>query len=181
MGEFATYDPADRPGRQAPEAQPETKLLAEDGTELPTFDPKYVEPFLGLTYIGSLTKKFHWLGHEFVLRTLGPDDQLAVAVVTKPWAGTAAEQLAYMISVVSLATVTVDGEELPTPVAEDKRLAEWAERRFAYVKANWFDPTIARCFQEYLELEDKVRQVVEAMGKASSPAASIPSSSDTSA
>lgn len=180
MGEFGTFDPAGRPGRKAAAPEPEKTLLAEDGTELPQFDRKYSEPFLGLAYIGALTDRFTWLGHGFVIRTLGPDEQLAVAVVTKPWVGTAGEQMAYMIAVVALATVSVDDEELPTPIGEDQRLAEWAERRFAFVKANWFEPTIAYVFQQYLLLEDQVRQVVEAMGKAYGPAESTPGSSDTS-
>lgn len=98
------------------------------------------------------------------------DEQLAVAQVTARYKD-GGEQLAYVAAVVAMAIVTVDGEELPTPIGEDQQLAEWAHRRFAYVKANWYQPTINQVFQRYLELEDTVAQVVEAMGKAFAPAA----------
>jgi hypothetical protein len=181
MAEFGTFDPAERPGRKAAMLDPGTKLLAEDGTELPQFDQKYAQPFTGLAYLGALTDKFSWLGHEFVIRTLGPDEQLAISLVVKPWVGSQGEQLAYMTAVAAMATVSADGTELPTPYGEDSKLAEWAERRFAFVKANWFDYTIGEVFEKYLSLEDTARQVVVAMGKAFGPAASTPTSSDTSA
>jgi hypothetical protein len=167
---YGTFDPASRPGRKAatPEAKP--TLKAEDGTELPSFDERYSEAFQGLAYLGSLTESFSWLGHEFVIRTLGVDEQLAVAQVTAKYKD-GGEQLAYVTAVVAMSIVTVDGEELPTPIGEDQLLAEWGHRRFAYVKANWFQPTINEVFQRYLQLEDKVAQVIEAMGKAFAPAA----------
>jgi hypothetical protein len=167
---YGTFDPASRPGRKAatPEAKP--TLQAEDGTELPTFDERYTEAFDGLAFLGSLTERFSWLGHEFVIRTLGVDEQLAVAQVTAKYKD-GGEQLAYITAVVALCVVTVDGEELPSPIGEDQQLAEWAHRRFAYVKANWFQPTINEVFQRYLQLEDTVAQVIEAMGKAFAPAA----------
>jgi hypothetical protein len=167
---YGTFDPAARPGRKAamPEAKP--TLRAEDGTELPGFDERYTEAFEGLAFLGSLTEQFSWLGHEFVIRTLGVDEQLAVAQVTAKYKD-GGEQLAYVTAVVAMCVVTVDGEELPTPIGEDQQLAEWAHRRFAYVKANWFQPTINEVFQRYLKLEDTVAQVIEAMGKAFAPAA----------
>lgn len=166
---YGTFDPADRPGKTAtPEAEP--TLKAEDGTELPAFDQRYSEAFRGLNYIGSLTKSFSWLGHEFVIRTLGVDEQLAVAQVAARYKD-GGEQLAYATAVVAMCVVTLDGEELPTPIGEDGKLAEWAHRRFAYVKANWFQPTINYVWSEYLQLEDKVAQVIETMGKAWGPAA----------
>ncbi|WP_428957949.1 hypothetical protein [Streptomyces sp. cg35] len=172
---YGTYDPADRPGRKAATPQDQPKLVDEDGTELPPFDERHTESFTGLMYIGALTESFPWLGHNFVIRTLGVDEQLAVAQVTKQYEGTGGgEQLAYATAVVAMATVSVDGEELPTPIAEDGKLAEWAHRRFAYVKANWFSYAIHEVFQRYLQLEDKAAQVVAAMGKAFGPTDSTP-------
>ncbi|MEU6362280.1 hypothetical protein [Streptomyces albidoflavus] len=171
---YGTYDPADRPGRKATAPEGPT-LTAEDGTELPGFDPRHREAFSGLLYLGSLTEAFSWLGHEFVIRTLGVDEQLAVAQVTKQYEGTGGgEQLAYAAAIVAMAVVSVDGEELPTPIGEDGMLAEWAHKRFAYVKSNWYSYTISEVFQRYLLLEDKAAQVVTAMGKAFGPDASTP-------
>ncbi|MEV7675123.1 hypothetical protein [Streptomyces sp. NPDC088752] len=173
---YGTYDPAELPGRKA--ATPEgSTLKAEDGTPLPSFDKRHEEAFKGLMYLGSLTSRFNWLGHDFVIRTLGADEQLAIGQVIRPWVGTGgAEHLAYSVAIVSLCVVTVDGEELPSPIGEDGKVAEWAQQRFAYVKANWFQYTINKVFQEYLELEDKAQQVVDAMGKAFAPTASTPGS-----
>lgn len=177
---FGTFDPAERPGRKADAPKATSTLLAKDGTELPSFDQRYTEPFTGLLYIGALTDRFSWLGHEFVIRTLGPDEQLAISLVIKPYVGTQGEQLAYTTAIAAMATVSVDGEELPTPIGEDAQLAEWAQRRFAYVRANWFGYTIAKVFERYLALEDTVAQVVEAMGKAFDRPGSTPGSNDTS-
>lgn len=177
---IGTFDPADRPGRKADAPKATSKLLAEDGTELPSFDQRFTEPFTGLLYIGALTDRFSWLGHDFVIRTLGPDEQLAISLVVKPYVGTQGEQVAYTTAVAAMATVSVDGEELPTPIGEDAKLAEWAQRRFGYVSANWFGYTIAQVFQRYLALEDTVAQVVDAMGKAFGSPGSTPGSNATS-
>ncbi|MET7363273.1 hypothetical protein ABZS76_33215 [Streptomyces sp. NPDC005562] len=172
---YGTYDPADRPGRKAATPQAQPTLTAEDGTELPAFDERSAEAFTGLLYLGSLTESFSWLGHDFVIRTLGVDEQLAVAQVTKQYEGTGGgEQLAYATAVVAMAIVTVDGEELPTPIGEDAKLAEWAHKRFGYVKSNWFQYTISEVFQRYLKLEDTAAQTVAAMGKAFGPTVSTP-------
>ncbi|MGA5598415.1 hypothetical protein ACPCSE_29695 [Streptomyces cellulosae] len=168
---YGTFDPADKPGaRSATPGDQKLTLKAEDGTDLPGFDERYSEAFQGLNYVGSLTKSFSWLGHEFVIRTLGVDEQLAVAQVAGKYKD-GGEQLAYATAVVAMAVVSVDGEELPTPLGDDRQLAEWAHQRFAYVKANWYQPTINFVWHEYLQLEDKVAQVIEAMGKAFGPAA----------
>ncbi|MGW7100390.1 hypothetical protein [Streptomyces sp. NPDC054838] len=170
---YGTYDPASRPGRKP--APQEPTLVAEDGSELPAFDQRHTESFTGLLYIGALTERFSWLGHEFIIRTLGVDEQLAVAQVTKQYEGMAGgEQLAYATAVSAMATVSVDGEELPTPIGEDGKLAEWAHRRFGYVKSNWYQYTISEVFQRYLALEDKAAQTVAAMGKAFGPTDSTP-------
>ncbi|THA72580.1 hypothetical protein E6R60_27000 [Streptomyces sp. A0642] len=164
---YGTYDPADRPGRKATAPEAVSTLTAEDGTVLPSFDQRHSENFRGLLYIGSLTERFSWLGHDFVIRTLAVDELLAVSLVLKEYQGTGGgEQLAYATAMVSMSVVSVDGEELPAPIGEDQKLAEWAHRRFAYVKNNWYQYTISHVFQKYLELEDKAQQVVDAMGKA---------------
>lgn len=178
---YGTYDPATRPGRKATAPEAPKKILGPDGKELPAFDEKYTEQFTGLLYIGALTTTVSWLGHSIVLRTLGPDEQLAISLLTSKYVGTQGEGLAYSTAVVAMAVVTVDGEELPTPLGEDQQLAEWAQMRFDYVKANWYSYTIGHLFQKYLELEDQVAQVVDAMGKAFGQTASTPGSSDTSA
>ncbi len=176
----SAYDPAAMPGRKRAVPAPDAPLVDPDGIELPSFDPRYSKPFEGLLYLGALTKEFTWLGHNFVIRTIGPHEQLAIALVVKPYVGTPGEQMAYTTAVAAMCTVTVDGVELPTPIGEDAQIADWAHRRFTYVGANWFAYTIARVFQEFLELEDKVAQVIAAMGKAYGSTGSTPGSNDSS-
>lgn len=177
---YGTYDPADMPSRKATAPQ-DAVLTAEDGTELPRFDARFKESFKGLVYIGALTDTFSWLGHEFVIRTLVPDEQLAISLVVKQWVGTQGEQLAYITAVAAMATISVDGEELPSPIGEDTQIAAWAHQRFNFAKSRWYDHTIGKIFERYLTLEDTARQVVDAMGKALGPATSTPGSSGTSA
>lgn len=180
MTAYGTFDPAQvAPGRQA--TLPEV-LQDEQGNELPGFDERYKEPFTGLLYLGALTKEFSYLGHSFVVRTIGPREQLAVALITKDYVGTLGEQMAYMMAVAAMACVSVDGQELPSPIGEDLQLADWARHRFNYVANNWWQLTIAKVFEQYLEVEATAVSVVEAMGKAfGSSADSTLGSNDTSA
>jgi hypothetical protein len=175
----APYDPEQLPGRQ-PLPPSADVLLDDEGNELPTFDQRYAEPFKGLVYLGALQQPFEWLGHTFVIRTLTTDEKLAISLLLKPYVGTAGEQLAYSIAVAAMATVSVDGEELPIPIG-DTSINALAEARFNYVRSRWYDMTTAKVFEQYLELEDLVAKVVDAMGKRSAPTASTPGSSGTSA
>jgi hypothetical protein len=180
MSTYGTFDPAEVvPGRQA--TLPEV-LKDEQGNELPGFDERYKEPFTGLLYLGALTKSFSYLGHNFVVRTIGPREQLAIALIVKDYVGSPGEQMAYTTAVVAMACVSVDGQELPSPVGEDAQLADWARHRFNYVTNNWWQLTIAKVFEQYLEVESTAVSVVEAMGKAfGSSADSTPGSNGTSA
>lgn len=179
MGNYGTYDRQELPGRKAtaPGA-----LKDEQGNDLPSFDERHTESFKGLLYLGALTDRYSWLGHEFVIRTLGPDEQLAIALVVKDYVGTQGETMAYTAATAAMACISVDGQELPAPIGEDQRLADWAHARFSYVTKNWYGYTIAKCFEKYLELEGTASAVIEAMGKAfGSAAESTPGSNDTSA
>lgn len=152
------------------------ELLDAAGNPLPTFDPKYAEDFLGLLYLGSLTDTFTWLGHTFVIRTLRDGETLAVGQIIKPYMNTMGVDKAYADALVALCIVTVDGKELPIPIGESHRINEWGFQRFQYVVDNWYAYTTNEVYSRYLALDDLVSQVVEALGKASAPSDSIPSS-----
>lgn len=166
-GEWGTFDPArlikDRGPLPELFEQPEP---VED--QAPAFDEKYKQPFTGLLYIGALTDKFDFLGHEIVVRTLLADDDLATGEVTKEWMGTAAAERAYITAVVAMCLVSVDGKEPPTPIGPDTSTNyAWAYQRFNWVKANLFSATIERIYQRYVALEQTSREVLEEMEKAS--------------
>jgi len=167
-GGFEGYDPEallpepDDSELDAAEATDEV----DDAIEQP-FDERYVEPFKGLIYLGALTKEFEWLGHRFVIRTLTTSELLIVGQIVKEYAETISQGRAYASAMVALATVSVDGEDLPSPVMTHDNGAAWAHQRFQYVTARWFPYTIDRVYSEYLELDAKASDVIEAMGKAS--------------
>lgn len=170
-----SYDPTTV--GQPPDDDPAT-LRDEEGNVLPTFDPKYAEPFKGLAYIGALSDTFPWLGHSFSIRTLRDGEKLAVAQIIKPYVDTMGADRAYADAMVAMCVTDVDGSDLPIPIGESRKANEWGHQRFQYVKDNWFASTIDVVFNRYLLLEDLATQVVEAMGKASAPEDSNPSSND---
>lgn len=170
-----SYDPTTL---GAPSEDDPDTLRDEEGNVLPTFDPKYAEPFKGLLYLGALADDFEWLGHNFSIRTLRDGEKLAVASIIKPYAETMGADRAYAGAIVGMCITGVDGDDLPVPIGETRRAYEWGLKRFEYVKDNWYSSTIDQVFNRYLMLEDLARQVLEAMGKASAPGDSNPLSSD---
>lgn len=175
---FSAYDPTEyRPRIETgddddKQAQAPDRLYDDEGKPLPEFDPRYAEDFEGLVFLGALLHSFEWVGHRFVIRTLSSSDLLAVPMVIKPWEGTIGHPKAYAIAMAALAVVSVDGQELPIPVGDGQGEYSWAFQRFNYVKANWFQFTIDKVYSEYMALEAKAQAVIEAMEKASGPAAS---------
>lgn len=175
MDEQATaYDPTEL----GPKADPSSveALRDEDDNELPSFDSRHAEGYTGLLYLGALVQPFSWLGHDFVIRTLKDGEILAVAQIIKPYMDTLGIDRAYAMAVSALCTVSIDGEELPIPIGETKRINEWGHQRFAYVRDNWFPYTVTEVYNRYLALDDLVQKVIAAMGKASAPEDSTPSS-----
>lgn len=168
-----SYDPTTL-GRP-PEDEPGT-LRDDEGNVLPTFDPRYEEPFVGLAYLGALADTFPWLGHTFSIRTLRDGEKLAVAKIIAPYVDTMGADRAYACAIVGMCVTDVDGDDLPIPIGETRLAEEWGRQRFQYVKDNWFSYTTDVVFNRYLMLEDLARQVLEAMGKASAPEDSRPSS-----
>lgn len=169
---YGSYDPTlVKPRDEEDQAQSPSALYDDEGNRLPSFDPRYANDFDGLVFLGALTHSFEWLGHRFTIRTLGSDDLLSIPMVIKPWQGTIGEAKAYAIAMASLCVTSVDGEELPIPVGDGRGEYAWAYQRFNYAKANWFQYTIDKVYSEYLALEAKAQAVIEAMEKASGPAA----------
>lgn len=162
---------------EEPEDEPGT-LRDEEGNLLPSFDPKYTDAFKGLLYIGALSTDFTWLQHKFVIRTLRDGEKLAIARIIKPYAETIGADRAYAAAIAAMCVMNVDGDDLPTPIGESRKAEQWGQERFDYVKDNWHGSTIDRVFNEYVTLEDLAYRVVDALGKASAPEDSNPSSND---
>ncbi len=173
LSAFGTFDPRQFRPLDEDGAQREPDVLYDgDGKRLPTFDERHVEPFEGLVFLGALTSTFEWLGHSFVVKTVTGDEVLGAAQIVKPWQGTLGESRAYAIAMAAVAIVSIDGQELPIPVSSEGGEYAWIYQRFNYVKAHWHAPTIDKVYSEFRTLEGKTDAVLEAMEKASGPAAS---------
>jgi hypothetical protein len=161
--EYGSYDPT--VVKQVSDAGP-VVLKDPDGNELPSFNPKVADDLDGLLFLGALTKRFEWLGHVFVIRTLSQDEVLTVPILMKPWQGSIGEVKAYATAMVAMCIQTVDGKELPMPYEIEKTQFTWAQQRFDYVRRSWFQYTIDKVYSEYMALEGRTQQVVDAMGEA---------------
>jgi hypothetical protein len=124
--------------------------------------------FHGLLYLGQLTASFEWMGHKIVIRTLTSDEELIIAAMIKEWDQTIAATKAYAVAVCALAVMFIDNQPMPAPLGENGSRDLWARERFSYA-LRWYDPTIKAIFNRYLELEARVREVLEEMGKAPAP------------
>jgi hypothetical protein len=179
---YTAYDPAKTKAQDESRAQDGSVMLVDDkGESLPSFDSRYTQDFEGLLYLGALTKTFSWLGHTFIIRTLTQDEVLTVPILMKPWSGTIGEPKAYATAMASICVVSVDGKELPVPVGGGQGDYAWAYQRFNYAKANWFQYTIDKVYEQYLVLEERAQAVIDAMGKASGSVESKDGSNATSA
>lgn len=136
----------------------------EESEALPEFDRRFTRDMEGLLYLGKLTKRFHWLGHSFTIQTLSVDDVLEVGLLHQEFVNTVSDVKAYQAAVVAACVVEVDGKPMPIPLladTSDKGLMD----RFLYVR-RWFPPTLDAIYEQYLKLEARVSEVIEAMGKA---------------
>lgn len=163
------------PSVTTPDLDPEPhRDAAEDASDdqeetpnepLPEFDPKVREEFTGLLYLGKLSDKFFWLGHEFVIRTITTDEILEVGLIAKKYADTLADVKAYQAALVAACVVTVDGRPLPSPLTVDPSDTALLNR-FQYVIKNWYPSALNAVYEQYLLLEAKVERVLDAMGEA---------------
>lgn len=160
------------PHRATAEAPPEG--AASEERPLPEFDPRVRQDFDGLLFLGALTNQFEWLGHTFVIKTLSTDELLEVSLLVKEWQGTLGEMKAYSAAIVAACTVSVDGKPLPQPISANPGDLP-VRNRFNMVR-RWYPTTLDVVYDEYMQLERRVLEVMDAMGKVngSSPMASTP-------
>lgn len=146
----------------APPPAPEEQ---EDREHQPLeFDQKWREPFTGLLYVGALTVTEYVFGHEFVLSTPTQTERMEIGQVIAPYVDTVSGQIAYTTAFVAACLVSVDGQRLPEPVMRGKDTA--LHDRFKWVHENLRKPVVDELYSRCLELEMKVQQVLDAMGKA---------------
>ena len=163
-GDYAP-DPVLEPHRDAAE-----DATGGEGTEtpeaLPEFDPRVREDFDGLLYLGRLTDTFSFIGHTFVIRTLTTGEMLEVALLQKPYRESMGDMKAYQAALAAACVVSVDGKPMPLPITNEP-VDTALVNRFEYVKRTWFPPLIDVIYERFLALEDRVDQVLVAMGNQS--------------
>lgn len=159
---FAPFAPEPDP----PSIEDEPQKKEDPGASELAFDPRMKEPFEGLMFVGSLSKRFTWAGHRFEIRTLMTEEILEVGMVHRPYVGTLAEMKAYQAATVAACLVSVDDKPLPTPITNDPDDTLLGVR-FSYVIRKWSPLVMDVVYSQYLALEQKVNEVLVAMGKAS--------------
>lgn len=148
--------------------EPEDAVPVPEATGQPMefgpMDERWKSDFHGLLHLGYLTASFEWLGHKFVIKTLDSEEELIIGLLIKEWDGTIAATKAYAIAVCAMCVQFIDSQPMPEPIGQDKLKYRSAHQRFNYAK-QWFNPTITVIFSNYLKLENRVKVVLEEMGK----------------
>jgi hypothetical protein len=165
----ATADPGPPPSSDAPGAvqEPPAQSGSENAAQYQPaeFDERYKVPFTGLMYLGRLEETVAIWGHTFRLVTPSRMERLQAGELHAPYVGTLSAELAYETVLVAAFLSDVDGQPLPRPVVNDPK--ENAVRdRFRWVAENLKEPVMSRVYEYVLLLDQKVRDVMEAMGEA---------------
>lgn len=135
------------------------------------FEERYREDFTGLCFVGKVADEFTYLSHRFKIRSLTVEELITIGLLHAKYQNTLADVKAYQTLVVAACIEQLDGKQLPIPIGPNEELIE---ARFNYVSKNWFPFTIDEIYSKYMVLEARVQATVEAMGKASGSAVSIP-------
>lgn len=161
---YDSDDPAARKPLTATEVDPTRKPEPEEPRPV-EFDPRYREPLHGMLYLGAMKSRFHWLGHDFVIRTLTIAEYAEVALAAARYRDTDFAAKAYQAAVVAACLISVDGKDLPVvPVSADETDVV---ARVDYIMGRWFPPITDYVFAKFYELEVEVRDLLDAMGKVS--------------
>lgn len=115
------------------------------------------EPVEGLAYLGKLTDNVKFCGHTFGLRTLLPQDKLAISVVLQPYRNTLLEVNAFQLAHIGAALTSVDDDEGFCP-AIGPDIEEHVRARLNWVAGRWYDPTVDFLWARYKLLEAKAAQ-----------------------
>lgn len=129
------------------------------------FSDRVRTPVEGLVYLGQIQETVEFCGHTFELRTLQPQHRFAISVAVQPYRDTLSEADAYQAAHVAMAVVTVDGQDYCPPIGPN--LNSHVEARLKYVGKNWYGPTIAFLWSEYIKLEQKAVEAIQELDRLS--------------
>jgi hypothetical protein len=145
----------------------EPKKEEKEKTKEPSeFDSRYKEPFLGLLYIGELTKEVMILGHGFFLKTPTQRERLEAGLLHKKYLNSISAEISWASITTALYLHQVDGYDLPLPIGpKDSGL----QGRLDWVLDNIKSTVTQLVFEECLLLDVDVSNVLaelERLGEA---------------
>jgi hypothetical protein len=150
-----------------PIAEPPAEPASEPEPEkLPEFDPRHRTEFEGLLFLGRLQETVPFLGHRFRLVTPSSAERLQMALLQAPYQETVGAEYAYACAMVAAFLIEVDGKPLPQPITNDPKDTA-LEQRWDWVLNNLRRPVVEHLFNECFRLDGQVREILDAMGKAS--------------
>jgi hypothetical protein len=135
---------------------------AEDKNPFAELDPRVQEDIDGLIWLGHLQDTFSFAGHDFVMRTLRGDEDLAAGLITKEYVETLGQARAWAWAKVALSLVAIDGDDTFCPPIGHSKV-DFARQRFQYVTSKWHWVLGAYLYQRYVDLEARQIEAVKAI------------------
>lgn len=158
-------EPWPQPPRPSPQEPPGPPTERQADPFPQEFPEGCQEPFQGLLLLGQLDHWFTWVGHRFHIRTCLPSELAEGARWAARYRDTDGYVKAYQAAVLAACVVTVDGRPLPVVPLHDGQSVVGENAQ--WVLDHWFPPVLDKVHEEYILLEIKAREILDAMGKAS--------------
>jgi hypothetical protein len=119
-----------------------------------------LDRFIQIVHIGHLNKMFDWNGHQFEIRTLKIDEELAIGQLVKEYKETITEEKAVAVAIAAASLVSINSKPfMPVFDNEDSSLQN-IRNRFNYIRKNWHWPIIEVINAEYLELINEMYETL---------------------
>lgn len=119
-----------------------------------------LDKFIQIVHIGHLNKVFEWSGHQFEIRTLKIDEELAIGQIVKEYKETVTEEKAVAVAIAAASIISINGKPF-MPIYDDKSILQSVRDRFNYIRKNWHWPVIEIINAQYLDLLNDVYLTIE--------------------
>ena len=119
-----------------------------------------LDKFIQIVHIGHLNKTFEWSGHQFEIRTLKIDEELAIGQIVKEYKETITEEKAVAVAIAAASIVSINDKPF-MPLFDDKSVLQGIRDRFNYLRRNWHWPVIEIINAQYLDLLNDVYLTIE--------------------
>lgn len=116
-----------------------------------------------LAQVGRLTETFNWLGHEFTIRTLKVDEEIAIGQVIKHLDGIVTQEKGAVAAYVAASLVSVDGVPFMGDIESELLNNMLARYKRLVGKYHW--PVVEFLQGKCLELQLKVYDLIKELEK----------------